>query len=112
MDAAEPLNLLARGTLLDDNCAGFYEFKLEKQTYKQIQQLALDHEISVYSLLLTSLYQVLSTYSGGQTNFPIALTVSNRLPEMNQVIGPFINTLPLISEYKKKNQFYTMRKNS
>ncbi|WP_027272405.1 amino acid adenylation domain-containing protein, partial [Legionella sainthelensi] len=102
LDAAEPLNLLARGTLLADNGAGFYEFKLEKHTYKQIQQLALDHEISVYSLLLTGLYQVLSTYSGGQTNFPIALTVSNRLPEMNQVIGPFINTLPLISEYKKE----------
>lgn len=104
LDNAEPLQL-KKTNLIFDNQGEFFNFKLDTGVYTTLMKVALDRHVSLYSILLTSLYHVLSTYAGGQVNFPIGLTVSNRPMELSNVIGPFISTLPLIPEYNTEDNF-------
>jgi len=101
---AESLQL-KKTNLIFDNQGERFDFKLDINIYKKLKQIALDNDVSLYSILLTSLYHVLSIYSGNQVNFPIGLTISNRPIELSNIIGPFISTLPMIPEYNIKDNF-------
>ena len=111
LDNSESLQLKKNSLALFDNKGDSFNIKIDVNIYTRLQQVSLDNQVSLYSILLTSLYHVLSVYAGGQVNFPIGLTVSNRPFELNDVIGPFISTLPLIPNYSPDETFINNIKN-
>jgi amino acid adenylation domain-containing protein len=102
LEKSEPLVLpKKKNANLNDMRIGFINFNIPSLILKKLKDLGISTDVSLYSILSGVLYHILSVFSGGQTNFPLALTVSNRPIEMQSVIGPFINTLPLIPEYSQ-----------
>ncbi|MDQ1015676.1 non-ribosomal peptide synthetase/type I polyketide synthase [Streptomyces afghaniensis] len=92
----------ARGA---DNRAATLRRTLDPDTHRALTDLAARHRLSRYALLFTGLYHTLSSFTGGQDDFPVALTVANRPPAFQLAIGPFVNTLPLIPEYRGDDTF-------
>lgn len=101
LELAKPIDL-KKSNLIFDNREEKLEFKIDYPIYQRLKQLGVKNNVSLYSILLTSLYHILSIYNNNQNNFPIGITVSNRPVEFNNSIGPFISTLPLIPQYNQK----------
>ncbi|MEV5731560.1 amino acid adenylation domain-containing protein, partial [Streptomyces pharetrae] len=92
----------ARGA---DNRAATLRRTLDPDTHRALTELAARHRVSRYALLFTGLYHTLSSFTGGQDDFAVALTVANRPPAFQTAIGPFVNTLPLVPEYRGGDSF-------
>ncbi|MER7492760.1 amino acid adenylation domain-containing protein, partial [Streptomyces pharetrae] len=92
----------ARGA---DNRAATLRRTLDPDTHRALTDLAARYRVSRYALLFTGLYHTLSSFTGGQDDFAVALTVANRPPAFQTAIGPFVNTLPLIPEYRGGDSF-------
>lgn len=88
-----------------DNIGADFNFRLEHKVLEKLEALSIEYNISVYSILLTSLYHVLGVFNVNEGNFPIILTVSTRPFDLNKAIGPFINTLPLVFDYSKDDSY-------
>ncbi|MET9647510.1 non-ribosomal peptide synthetase/type I polyketide synthase [Streptomyces syringium] len=92
----------ARGA---DNRAGTLDYTLAPKTHRALSELAGQHGLSLYTLLFTGLYQTLSSFAGGQHDFAVGITVANRPPAFQSAVGPFINTLPLMPEFRGGDRF-------
>ncbi len=69
-------------------------FTIPFDVSKQLKQIAKSNSISLYSLLLSSLFILLSRYSN-QNDIVIGITVANRpVVEVEQLIGFFVSVLP------------------
>ncbi|WP_143342528.1 non-ribosomal peptide synthetase/type I polyketide synthase, partial [Crossiella equi] len=90
-----------------DNRAVTREDRLGLAELEALRGLAREHRVSLYSVLLTGLYSVLSTFAGGETGFVVAATVGNRPVEFESSVGPFITTLPVIPDYEPGADFAT-----
>ncbi|CAL9553974.1 amino acid adenylation domain-containing protein [Streptomyces sp. enrichment culture] len=88
-----------------DNRAATLRRTLDPDTHRALTDLAARHRVSRYALLFTGLYHTLSSFTGGQDDFAVALTVANRPPAFQSAIGPFVNTLPLLPEYRGGDTF-------
>lgn len=111
LDKAQILQLKKISYIASDNKANYFSFIVDPDTTKNLTQLSVNNDISLYSILLTCLYHVFSVYSEGQTQFPIGLTVSNRPDQLNKLVGPFINTLPMIPDYNDSASFIDNARN-
>jgi acyl carrier protein len=70
-------------------------FEFDGETSKRIKEAAKDMGVSVYTLLLSAYYFLLSTYSN-QTDITLGTVMANRqYPELSGLIGFFANTLAL-----------------
>ncbi len=107
---AKPIQL-KKNSAIFDNKEDRIDFELNLETYQKLQELSFDNGVSLYSILLTCLYHILSVYSIGQTDFALGVTISNRPFEFNDTIGPFISTLPLIPQYNPNNSLIDNLKN-
>ncbi len=71
------------------------EDQIDEESFQRLKKLAKKNKLSVSSILLTAFGLVLSRWSNSK-NFPINLTITNRLPfhpEINQIIGNYITTM-------------------
>ncbi|MTW06220.1 non-ribosomal peptide synthetase, partial [Pseudoduganella ginsengisoli] len=100
LDGAEALPAAAKRRAVGTNQAGLMRRRIGTQRYHALRTAALDQGVSLYALLLTGLYHTLSVFNGGQQNFPLGLTISNRPFALAGTVGPFISTLPLIPAYQ------------
>ncbi|MER6306840.1 amino acid adenylation domain-containing protein [Streptomyces sp. NPDC001657] len=103
--AAEKLRLKRRPARGADNRAGILVHELAPETCRALKELAGAHRLSLYALLFTGLYHTLGSFAGGQRDFAVGITVANRPPVFQSAIGPFINTLPLIPEFRGEDRF-------
>jgi acyl carrier protein len=70
-------------------------FNFDEFTSRKIQELAKRLEVSVYTVLLSGYYLLLSVYSG-QKDIVVGTVVANReYPEISGTIGFFVNTLAM-----------------
>ncbi len=108
MNSAIPIRLHKRYELFD-NLGDNLSFSFDQEVVKKLDQLAIDNDVTVYALLMGALYHVLSVFDQNEdgSRFPICLTVSNRPFDLNQLIGPLINSLPLIVDYDPNASFAT-----
>lgn len=70
------------------------EWKLESQLSDDVYQLAESNAVSLFVLMMTFYYILLSKYSN-QTDIVIGTPVHNRPTGFDQTMGIFLNTLPL-----------------
>ncbi len=105
LEQAEKLQLKRKTLTSQDNHASTLTFTVDAAACHQLRALANEHHLGLYSILFTALYQTLAAFSNGEPGFPIGLTVANRPDEFRHAIGPFINTLPLIPEYRPGDSF-------
>ncbi|MEI6188144.1 MAG: amino acid adenylation domain-containing protein, partial [Alphaproteobacteria bacterium] len=94
--------ILNKRKAIFDNKQERISYKLESEVVKRLKKISVEHYVSLYSILLTGIYHIFSTYSMQKTNFPISITVSNRPFELNNSIGPFISIMPFIPQYINK----------
>ena len=79
-------------------------FVIEKHISQQLKQLAKNLGVSLYSVLLAGYYLMLSRMSG-QDDVVIGTPVANRhYPQIENLIGFFINTLALRVKINSKEQ--------
>lgn len=77
-------------------------FTVEGQLYERIKSLSVDNKVSVYSFLLTSYYLTLY-YITKHQNIALGTSVVGRPEqEFENVIGFFVNTVPLITYINPK----------
>jgi amino acid adenylation domain-containing protein len=89
------------------NVGNFSNFLVEADVYNNLTQLALEGDVSLYSILLTALHYTLSIFNGDNHDFPIGITISNRPYEFKNAIGPFIGMLPIFFKYNKSESIST-----
>jgi amino acid adenylation domain-containing protein len=71
------------------------EFKFDEKTSLRIRETAMDLEVSLYTVLLSAYYIMLSTYSN-QKDIVIGTLMANRQhAEASGLIGYFVNTMAL-----------------
>jgi amino acid adenylation domain-containing protein len=74
---------------------GTYHFVLSKELTGSLERLSRKEDVTLFMVLLTSFYILLYRYSG-QDDILIGTPIANRnLPELENLIGVFINTLVL-----------------
>ncbi|WEF32911.1 non-ribosomal peptide synthetase/type I polyketide synthase [Pseudoduganella chitinolytica] len=100
LDAATALPAATKRRGPTRNQAGVLRLEVDNATCTRLRAVALDQGVSLYALLLTGLYQTLSVHHGGQADFPIGLTISNRPFALDDAVGPFISTLPLVPDWQ------------
>jgi tyrocidine synthetase-3 len=80
-----------------------YEFDLSSDLSEKLRSLAKEEEVTLYTVLLSAYYIMLSTLSG-QSDILIGTPSDNRPHLQTQsLIGFFINSLPLRAEIIKEN---------
>ncbi|MDQ5920529.1 MAG: hypothetical protein QG673_585, partial [Pseudomonadota bacterium] len=85
-----------------ENFGEQFNLTISQEIITKLNELALDCKVSLYTILLTLLYHVLNQFNQNHEElFTIGITVSNRKPEFNHALGPFISFLPLIFDYSK-----------
>ncbi len=103
LEHSNKLSLPLLNEIIKYNDADTYSFSITADTVKAMNEICSEYNFSLYSLLVSALYRVCCSFSGGINSFPLGLTVSNRPIEFKNVIGPFLNTLPLICEFDSKS---------
>jgi amino acid adenylation domain-containing protein len=74
---------------------GTYRFVLSKKIMEFLDKLSREEDVTLFMILLTSFYILLYRYSG-QNEILIGTPIANRnQPELENLIGVFINTLVL-----------------
>lgn len=97
LNQAEPPALRQRHLLGVENRALFTQASLTSEIVADLTQVCGEKGLTLYSLLFTMFAHVLRTFSGQDSDFPIALTVMNRPEMFSRAIGPFISTMPVIT---------------
>ena len=83
------------------------KFYLNPEVSTSIKKLSLDHCFTFFSVIVGLFHQTLQVYNRGKSNqFPIIVSVSTRPYEFSNVIGPFINALPLVPMYSMESSFF------
>lgn len=103
LDTAELLQLKTSNFNIGNYQSSSFKIAINSNVYAKLQIISKQNKVSLYAILFTSLYHVLSSYVGGKKNFPIGTNISNRTFELNGVIGPCISTLALIPNYDPKS---------
>ena len=74
---------------------GTYRFVISKDLTKALEELSRQEDATLFMTLLTAFYMLLHRYSG-QDDILVGTPIANRnLPELENLIGVFINTLVL-----------------
>lgn len=74
---------------------GTYRFVLPTELIEALEKLSRQEDVTLFMTLLTAFYMLLHRYSG-QEDILVGTPVANRnLPELEHLIGVFINTLVL-----------------
>ena len=82
-----------------------YEFPLDQQVVMGLRQLARDEEMTVFSVLLASFQVWLYRYTG-QTDIIVGTPLADReRPEVQSLIGYFLNMLPIRSRLEAETSF-------
>lgn len=71
------------------------EILVPTELTQQIRAMAERHNATVYTLLLSAIYILLSKYSGQEEIIVGGITAGRNKPEVDPVVGVFINTLAL-----------------
>ncbi|MCC2625251.1 MAG: hypothetical protein K0R14_1124 [Burkholderiales bacterium] len=86
-------------------------FTLAKATSKKIRELAKNLNVSLFSILLSGYYILLSSYSN-QNDITIGIPVANRhYKQLEYLIGFFVNSLALRSRISKSDGLISYIKN-
>lgn len=84
-----------------------FHFEIDKKLKNKIAKLSKDLGITPYMFLLASYYVLLYKYTN-QENIIIGTPVTGRnLPELSNVFGMFVNSLPLRANLKSNSSFKT-----
>lgn len=75
---------------------GFYRFRLPEVLYRQAKELAKSQNVTLFSLLLSAWSLLLHLHTK-QEDIVIGTSASSRKPEIADLIGLFVNTLPIRS---------------
>lgn len=87
-----------------------YHTKLSKETFDKINKVAQELNITPYMLLLSCYYILLSKYTS-QNDIVIGTPIVGReLPELSNILGMFVNTLPLRSNVDPSSTFESFSK--
>ena len=82
-----------------------YVFKIPGQLSRSLQQLAQQYQGTLFTVLLSAFNVLLSRYSG-QTDIVIGTPIANRhLPEVEKLIGFFVNTLAIRTKFSLQDTF-------
>ena len=82
-----------------------HEFKLSASLTSQLRQLARSESTTYFSLMLAAFHVWLARYSG-HTDFIVGTPSANReRPEVQSLIGYFLNTLPIRAKVEKNFNF-------
>ena len=83
-----------------------YHAKLSNEVFEKINQVAKQLGITPYMLMLSAYYILLSKYSS-QDDIVIGTPIVGReLPELNHMLGMFVNTLALRNKVDHSNNFH------
>jgi amino acid adenylation domain-containing protein/thioester reductase-like protein len=75
-----------------------FTLTIDSQLFAAINELAINHNVSIYSVCLLVVNILFHIYSG-QRNLVIGTATSGRTHlEVNEMLGMFVNTLPLLTE--------------
>ena len=84
----------------------FY-FEIDKKLKNKIAKLSKDLGVTPYMFLLASYYVLLYKYTN-QEDIIVGTPVSGRnLPELSNIFGMFVNSLPLRADLKSNSSFKT-----
>lgn len=73
-----------------------FDFKIIKSLAREIEVFCVQHEITLYSFLI-SIYVILLKRYTNQKSFAVGVPMANRnTVEAEEIIGCFVNTLPLL----------------
>ena len=82
-----------------------YVFKIPGQLSRNLQLLAQKYQGTLFTVLLAAFNVLLSRYSG-QTDIVIGTPIANRhLPEVEKLIGFFVNTLAIRTKFSLQDTF-------
>ena len=96
-DGNRPVQLSGEGSL--------HEFRLNARIVAGLRQLARDQATSLFTVLLASFQVWLARYSG-QSDLIVGTPVANRSrPEVQSLIGYFLNTLPIRTRLQDNDHF-------
>jgi amino acid adenylation domain-containing protein len=88
-----------------------FRFDLEKGITDKLEQISREEDSTLFMALLTSFYILLHKYSG-QEDILIGTPIANRnLPEVEPLIGVFINTLVLRATFSGNSSFRQLLQN-
>lgn len=88
-----------------DSAGARMSFTIEKELALKLKKYTLDHDVSLYQLLLSVYYLLLSKYSH-QKDLVVGTAVANRRKEeVQQMMGMFVNTLALRTQVDPKTTF-------
>lgn len=91
-----------------DNC--LVPLNLSELEFTQLKVFSQNNALSPYIVMLTAYYLLLARYSG-ESNFCIAVPLSNRKNEkFKSTYGCFVNTLPITIELKKDDDIKSVLK--
>ncbi|WP_170940538.1 non-ribosomal peptide synthetase [Pseudoalteromonas sp. NBT06-2] len=86
------------------------EIALPKEIWQDLKKISQKNIISSYVILLTSYYLLLAKYSG-ESNFCIAVPLSNRKNSIfRNTIGCLVNTVPICVEFVDKDSVFDVLK--
>lgn len=86
-------------------------FKLNAQKYKQLREICLKHDVTMYTLLLAILNILISKLSG-QEDITIGTSTAGRQHiDTEKLIGAFIHTLPIRNFPKRELDFIEFLQN-
>ncbi|MBD2767190.1 amino acid adenylation domain-containing protein [Hymenobacter sp. BT664] len=74
---------------------GVWHFEAEAELVTQLHQLATDHRASLFAVLLAAYYALWHRYTSLPEIVVGTITTGRGRPELEEVVGMFVNTLPL-----------------
>jgi amino acid adenylation domain-containing protein len=82
-----------------------FEFTLDREHTSRVKQLALEHGATLYMTLLAAFYLLLYKYTGQGDIIVGGVIAGRQHADLQQVIGMFVNTLPLRSQPRGDKSF-------
>ncbi|TYS51128.1 non-ribosomal peptide synthetase [Bacillus infantis] len=83
----------------------YKDFFIDEQERKQLESIARTHNVTLFSVL-QSIWALLINSRTNQSDVVMGTVMSGRRPEVpnsNEIVGPFINTLPLRIKLKRNS---------
>ncbi len=82
-----------------------YQFEMEKELYQKLKQFSFDTQSTLFSILLSTFYVLISKYSN-QEDITVGTVIAGRQnPSFESVVGMFVNTLAMRNRPKKDMRF-------
>ncbi|MGD2085113.1 MAG: amino acid adenylation domain-containing protein [Candidatus Aminicenantes bacterium] len=76
---------------------------MDKELTSKTKQLAINHEVTLYMVILTAFYIILHKYSGQEDVVINTAALGRPYEDLRSIIGMFVNSLP-IRNYPQKNK--------